>query len=836
MAIVKGNGATFRRTYRATEPPSRPPGRDWRRLLAKIAIWLGGMMLLGYALLWFFFARGLPSEQMLLEYRAPLPTIVRDVDGMPVASFARERRVALSYDEFPPQLVHAFISAEDKTFFTHGGLDYPGIAAAIIHNWRNRGTDKRPRGASTITQQVAKNLLANSDVKISRKIREAILAKRIESAFTKQQIMELYLNGIFLGRNAYGVQAASRAYFAKDVKELDLAQLAFLAILPKAPANYNPDRFNDRAVVRRNWVLGEMMQNGYITAAQRDAARAEPLVAVIPAVARAETALPGNSYIEAVRRDLLDRYGETADDGPYSVYAGGLWVRTSLDSKLQAAAEQALRDGLIRYEGGGAWNGPGTHIDPGPGWQGRLAAANYGTGYANWLSAVVLSKDGGVAQIGFMNGSTGLLPAATAAMPRRGTTTSAYNAMRPGDVIAVKQDGGHWALKSVPVVSGAFVAEDPHTGRVLAMVGGFDARGSAFNRATQAQRQPGSSFKPFVYAAALDHGMTPATMIVDGPFCVFQSAYLGSKCFRNFSGGYAGPRTMRWGVEQSRNLMTVRAAAQTGMTNVVATAKAMGIGTYPAVLAIALGAGETTVSRMVNGYSMLANGGKWLDPTVIDLIQDRNGKTIYRADTRPCPRCNARDWNGGPMPRPPLRTKQVMDPMTAYQVVHILEGVVQRGTATTLRSLNRPLFGKTGTTSGPTNVWFVGGSPDLVAGVYLGYDHPRPLGGRAQGGTVAAPIFKQFAQVAMRDMPIVPFKAAPGIRMVRIDRRSGRRVFGTWPTTDPKAAVIWEAFKPESEPRRTIRREELVNQVLKPTQGPTMRSDSEFLLTQGGIY
>jgi penicillin-binding protein 1A len=836
MAIAKGNEAFFRRTYRAPGPPPRPPRQRWRRRLLIAAGVLVGLFLLGWALLWFFFARGLPSEQMLLQYRAPLPTMVRDVDGMPVASFARERRVALSYQEFPPQLVHAFISAEDKTFFTHGGLDYPGIAAAILHNWRNRGTDRRPRGASTITQQVAKNLLANSDVAISRKIREAILAKRIERAFTKQQIMELYLNGIFLGRNAYGVQAASRAYFAKDVKDLDLAQMAFLAILPKAPANYNPDRFNDRAIERRNWVLGEMTQNGYITAAERDAARAEPLVAVIPAVARSDTDLPGNSFIEAVRRDLLDRYGETADDGPNSVYAGGLWVRTSLDPKLQSAAEQALRDGLVRYEGGGTWNGPGAHIDPGPGWQGRLAAANYGTGYPAWRAAVVLAKQGGNATVGFIDGSIGVLPSWAASMPRRGTAGSAYNLMQPGDVIAVKDDGGHWALKSVPVISGAFVAEDPHTGRVLAMVGGFDARGSAFNRATQALRQPGSSFKPFVYAAALDHGMTPATMIVDGPFCVFQSARLGQKCFRNFSGGYAGPQTMRWGVEQSRNLMTVRAAAQTGMTNVVATARAMGIGDYPAVLAIALGAGETTVSRMVNGYSMLANGGKSLNPTVIDLIQDRNGKTIYRDDTRPCPGCNAPDWNGGPMPRPPLRSKQVMNPMTAYQVVHIMEGVIQRGTATTLRSLNRPLFGKTGTTSGPTNVWFVGGSPDLVGGVYLGYDRPRPLGGRAQGGTVAAPIFKQFAEVAMKDMPVVPFKAAPGIRMVRIDRRSGRRVFGAWPTSDPKAAVIWEAFKPESEPRRTIRREELVNQVLKPMQGPTMRSDSEFLQSQGGIY
>ncbi len=836
MAIAKGSEAFFRRTYRASEPPPRPPGRDWRRLLKIAAISLVGLILLGWFLLWFFFARGLPSEQMLLQYRAPLPTMVRDVDGMPVASFARERRVALSYQEFPPQLIHAFISAEDKTFFTHGGLDYPGIASAILHNWRNRGTDRRPIGASTITQQVAKNLLANTDVAISRKIREAILAKRIERAFTKEQIMELYLNGIFLGRNAYGVQAASRAYFAKDVKDLDLAQMAFLAILPKAPANYNPFRFNDRAVERRNWVLGEMADNGYLTAAQRDAARAEPLVAVIPAVARSETNLPGNFYIEAVRRDLLGHYGETANDGPNSVYAGGLWVRTSLDTRLQTAAEQALRDGLVRYEGGRAWNGPGAKIDPGEGWQGRLAAANYGTGYPAWRAAVVLGMKGGMATIGFIDGTTGILPSWGASMPRRGTDTAAFNMLRPGDVIAVKQNGARWELKSVPLISGAFVAEDPHSGRVLAMVGGFDARGSSFNRATQALRQPGSSFKPFVYASALDHGMTPATMIVDGPFCVSQGSRLGQKCFRNFSGGYAGPQTMRWGVEQSRNLMTVRAAAQTGMKNVVATAKAMGIGDYEPNLAIALGAGDTTVARMVNGYSMLANGGKSLTPTVVDMVQDRNGKTIYRADTRPCPGCNAREWDGGAMPRPPLRSKQVMNPMTAYQVVHIMEGVIQRGTATTLRSLNRPLFGKTGTTSGPTNVWFVGGSQDLVGGVYLGYDRPRPLGGRAQGGTVAAPIFKQFATIAMKDMPVVPFKAAPGIRMVRIDRRSGRRVFGAWPTSDPKAAVIWEGFKPESEPRRTIRKADLVTQMLKPTQGPTMRSDSEFLQSQGGIY
>jgi penicillin-binding protein 1A len=421
-------------------------------------------------------------------------------------------------------------------------------------------------------------------------------------------------------------------------------------------------------------------------------------------------------------------------------------------------------------------------------------------------------------------------------MPKRGVGGTAFGFMKPGDVIVVKQDAGAWSLRNIPAVSGGMVVEDPRSGRILAMQGGFDARGASFNRATQALRQPGSAFKPFVYASALDHGMTPATIIIDGPFCVFQSVRLGSKCFRNFSGGSSGPHTMRWGVEQSRNLMTVRAASQTGMDNVVRTAKVMGVGDYPAVLAISLGAGETTVLKLTNAYAMLANNGKELKPTLIDYVQDRTGKVIFRADTRACEGCNAKDWNGKPMPRPRLKQKQLMDPLTAYQVVHILEGVVQRGTAQTLRDLNRPLFGKTGTTTGPTNVWFVGGSPDLVGGVYLGYDQPRPLGGATQGGTVAAPIFKQFAQKAFKDAPIVPFRAPPGIRMVRIDRASGRKVFGAWPTAEPKAAVIWEAFKPESEPRRTIRKDEIVKRAAASTVQTQGSGEGDFLQREGGIY
>jgi len=805
-----------------TELWQRRAGR-WGMIGALVAI-------AAFVLLWFLFARGLPSTDDLLRYQPPLPTHVRDINGEPIHEFARERRVYLTYEELPPRLVQAFISAEDKTFFTHGGLDYPGIVSAI---WNNLWSPGRPVGASTITQQVAKNLGLGNELSYTRKIREAILAKRLESALTKQQIIELYLNQIFLGRNAYGVQAAARAYFNKDVGNLDLAEIAYLAVLPKAPNNYTPTRHYERAVERRNWVLGQMAENGYISEAERDAARALPLAAVRPS----ETAQSrlGSYFIEEVRRQLIEKYGETAEDGPNSVYAGGLWVRTSIDPVIQKAAENALRDGLVRYDRQRGWRGPADHIEIGDGWPDRLRRLNLPVGYEDWRAAVILSKSGDVATIGLEDGSTGRLPAYAANWPKRNVGGRAFDFLKPGDVIPVKRDGGVYALRQIPEIGGGMVVQDPRTGRVLAMVGGFDSRRSQFNRATQAMRQPGSSFKPFVYSAALDSGMTPATLINDAPFCVYQSALLGRKCFRNFTGGYAGRQTMRWGVEQSRNLMTVRAASETGMEKVVKLAKDVGIGDYLPVLAMSLGAGETTVMKLTNAYAILANGGKALEPTLIDLIQDRHGKIIYRVDTRPCEGCKAANWSGRGMPRPPERKRQAMDPMTAYQMVHIMEGVVQRGTATVLRDLDRPLFGKTGTTSGPTDVWFLGGSPDLVAGVYLGYDKPQNLGGWAQGGTVAAPIFKQMAQVAYKDRPKLEFIAPRGIRMVRIDRKTGRRVFGAWPTDDPKSAVIWEAFKPESEPRRVIRRDPVAAAAEQAANAP-VRSDSDFLQSQGGIY
>lgn len=815
-------------------------GRNWRsnRWFRRAAIVAGAIALL-YLVVWLTVARGLPSADKLLTYQPPLPTMVRGNDGEIVSSYARERRVQLRFVDFPEPLINAFLAAEDKTFWTHGGVDIPGFAGAVVDYVTKFGSGQRAKGGSTITQQVAKNILVGDEYSVTRKLKEIILARRIEGVLTKQQILELYLNEIPLGRQSFGVQAAARAYFNKDVADLQLNEFAFLAILPKAPEKYGRAKFADMAIARRNYVLDQMVKNGWVTAEAVAVARAQPL-GIVPR--RAENYNTDAGYfLEEVRRQLIDKFGEKAEDGPNSVYAGGLWVRTSLDTQLQTASQDALRAGLLRYSGGRAWHGPIATINMADGnWQTQLIAANIGIKYLDWRVGVVLEKHGSGGNIGFADGKTGSL----VGMP---------DAMKPGDVIAVApMNGDTFAVRTVPEVSGGMVVEDPQNGRILAMQGGFDARLGSFNRATQANRQPGSTIKPFVYATALDNGMTPASIVVDGTFCVYQGAALGQKCFRNFNNeGAGGAHTMRWGLEQSRNLMTVRIANDVGMDKVVKTIKNVGIGDYQPFLSMALGAGDTTVLRMVNAYAALANHGRQHDPSMIDFVQDRNGKVIWRADNRPCDGCNMPRWDGRPMPRFKPSGRQAMDQRTAYQVVHMLEGVVVRGTAASLRDLNLPLFGKTGTTSGPTNVWFVGGSPDIIAGVYLGYDQPRSLGGYAQGGRIAAPIFKQMVQATRSRWSDIPFPVPEGVRMVRIDRVSGKRVFGGTPANDePKASVIWEAFKPDSEPRRTVRADEMtakeaILDALRKARaahaGPVASDEAapdegDFVEEQGGIY
>ena len=825
------------------------PAREWFTSNWREKVWfrragwgLGGvfaLLIAGYVAI----LRDLPDAETLLEYEPNLPSVVRGADGEVVHRYERERRVALQFQDFPTQLINAYTSAEDETFWTHNGIDAGGLLGAVFDYVTKIGSGERAVGGSTITQQVAKNILLTNEYSITRKIREMVLATRIESVLTKEEIITLYLNEIPLGRRSFGVQAAARAYFDKDVGDLELHEMAFLAILPKAPETYSRARNAEAAIERRNWTLDQMEDNGHITAAQRDAAKAMPLGLI--SGARTERSADAGYFLEEVRRELIERFGEEAEDGRNSVYAGGLWIRTSLDTELQDAARDALRAALIRYHGNRGWTGPIATLNPGNGdLQGQLDSSNLAISYQDWRIAVVTERAGQSARIAFAAGEPSQL------------TGEVPDALKAGDVIAVSPSGNAWRLRAVPEVSGGFVAQEPSTGRVLAMQGGFDSRLSDFNRASQALRQPGSTIKPFVYAAGLDHGMTPSTLVPDSQYCYYQGANLGEKCFTNFGGSRGGGEyPMRYGLEQSKNLMTVHIAMDTGMDNVLQVFRAAGIepeeGAYEPYPAFALGAGDTTVLRMVNAYSTLVNHGRLNEPTLIDYVQDRDGKVIYRSDNRECTGCNMAEWDGSPMPRLAPRGRQAIDARTAFQIVNMLTGVVQRGTATRLRDLDLPLFGKTGTSSGPTNAWFVGGSPEIVGGTYIGFDQPRNLGGWIQGGNTAVPIFREFVVASRDHWSGRPFVAPAGVRMVRVDRRTGGRVFDAWPTDDPMGSVIWEAFKPDTEPRRSQRRDEidamreLILAQLRRQQGDGAEgeggSDSEtppenFAEEQGGIY
>ena len=763
----------------------------WRQSrLFRLAAMLLGLMLAVWIAVFVWLASDLPEAEALLTYETPLPTVVRGVDGEIVHSYARERRVQLQYADFPEQLIEAYLSAEDKTFFSHGGIDFFGTANAVFDYARKAGTGERAVGGSTITQQVAKNLLLGDEYSVTRKLKEMILAGRIEGVLTKQEILELYLNEIPLGRRSFGVQAAARAYFDKDVGDLELHEMAFLAILPKAPERYGRKGQEQAALERRNFVLGQMEANGFITGSERRAAAAQPLGLVTQ---RRERSVDAGYFLEEVRRELITRFGETAEAGPNSVYAGGLWVRTSLDPEMQIAARDALREGLLRYHGGRAWAGPIATIDVSRGnWASQLQSSPLGISYKDWRVGVVTQRSGPSARIGFADGSEAPL----IGLP---------NALKAGDVIAASPSGNGYAVRTIPEAQGALVVEAAQTGRVLAMQGGFDHRLSDFNRATQAMRQPGSTIKPFVYAAGIDNGMTPSTQVENSRFCYYQGANLGEKCIRGSSS--SGQYPMRFGLEQSQNIMTVQIGMTAGMNNVVQGIEKLGIGKFPAYPSTALGAGETTLVKMVAAYGALANHGRLNPPTVIDFVQDRRGKVLWRADNRDCRGCNMPKWDGQPMPRFGVKGAQAMDARTAFQVMHMLRGAVSRGTATILNPLGLPLFGKTGTTTGPKDVWFIGGTQTMIAGAYVGFDQPRNMGGYAYGGTISAPIIKSLIEKTKAKWSDLPAVAPEGVRMVRIDRRSGKRVFDGWPTDDPKSAIIWEAFKPDTEPERYTRQD-----------------------------
>ena len=751
----------------------------------------------------------LPDYEVLNSYEPPVMTRIHAGNGALISEYAHERRLFIPIQAIPDRVKAAFLSAEDKNFYNHPGIDVYGLGRAILVNAKSFGSGRRPVGASTITQQVAKNFLLSADQTIDRKVKEAILSFRIEQAYSKDKILELYLNEIFFGLNSYGIASAALTYFDKSVTELTIAETAYLASLPKGPSNYHPFRHPDAALERRNWVIDRMVENGYVSKADGEDAKKQPLGV---SVRRTGTYIMASDFFAAeVRRQVIDRYGEK------SLFEGGLSIRTSLDPKLQEYATRTLQDALVNYDQRRGWRGALANIDISGNWGEELAKKNPFYDVPQWQLAVVLSvaKDG--VDIGLQpekDGAGKVLPERTlgriapedmkwaynSGLPGVKNARSPEGVLKEGDVVFVEKvkregenGGSGYKLRQPPKVQGGLVAMDPHTGRVLALAGGFSYAQSEFNRATQAMRQPGSSFKPFVYAAALDNGYTPASVIMDAPIEVVS----GGQVWRpsNYEGESAGPSTLRLGIEKSRNLMTVRLANDMGMDLVAEYAERFGIyDKMLPVLAMSLGSGETTVLRMVSAYSVIANGGKQIKPSLIDRIQDRYGKTIFRHEERGCTECNVPQWENQPEPVLTDNRQQVLDPMTAYQITSMMEGVIKRGTAYGRVKLDRDVAGKTGTTNDEKDAWFVGFTPDLVAGLYIGYDTPTPLGHGMTGGQLAAPVFNTFMNEAVQGTPPTHFLVPEGLTRIAVNRKTGMQAA----PGDPEA--IDEYFKPGTGP------------------------------------
>ncbi|WP_431203009.1 penicillin-binding protein 1A [Bradyrhizobium betae] len=761
-------------------------------------------------LMWHF-SKDLPEYSQLQDYEPPVMTRVHAVDGSLLGEYAKERRLYLPIQAMPKLVINAFLAAEDKNFYEHGGIDYTGMARAGLLLIQNFGSNRRPQGASTITQQVAKNFLLTNEVSFARKIKEALLAMRIEKAYSKDKILELYLNEIYLGLGAYGIAAASLVYFDKSVNELTVAEASYLAALPKAPALLHPVKNHDRAIERRNYVIDRLLENGWIQQADADKARKEPLA--VTSRSNGAHTFAGEYFAEEVRRDIFERYGEK------KLYEGGLSIRTTLDPKIQVMARKAMVTGLVNYDEQQGYRGAMSKLDISGDWGVKLAEIKSLSDISPWRMAVVLETSDQSARIGFqpsreLGGAvskqreTGLITAdgvrwARAAQGK--TPTSVAQVLQPGDVIYAdplySKEGqpveGQYRLRQIPEVSGAMVAMDPWTGRVLAMVGGFSFDQSQFNRATQAYRQPGSTIKPIVYSAALDNGYTPSSVLVDGPIEIDQGQ-AGVWRPDNFSvGKYQGPTTLRNALRLSLNTVTVRLAQDIGMPLIGEYAKRYGVyDELPNYLSYALGTGETTVIRMATAYSMFANGGRRVKPTLIDRIQDRYGHTIFKHDQRECRGCDAPGgWKNQAEPQLIDRREQVLDVLTAYQITSMMEGVVQGGTAGALREVGKPIAGKTGTTSDAKDLWFVGFSSDLVVGLYVGYDKPRSLGRSAQAGHTAAPIARDFMKLALADKPATPFRIPAGIKLVRVDAKTGMRA-----VPGESGRTILEAFKPGTAP------------------------------------
>ena len=756
------------------------------------------------------FGQDLPEHRQLASYEPPVMTRVHAGDGRLLAEYAIQKRVFVPLTAMPKRVLNAFLAAEDKNFYEHIGIDPLGVLRAIIINIKNIGNQRRMVGASTITQQVAKNFLLTNEVSWRRKVKEAILAIRIEKALPKKRILELYLNEIYLGFGAYGVAAAALNYFDKSLDQLSIEETAFLAALPKAPNNYHPHKKHKAALIRRNWVIERMALAGFIAREQAELAKTKQLTVY----SRSETQfVQAPFFAEDVRRKLADQYGEEG------LYKGGLSVRTTLDPMLQEIANKTLRGGLIAYDRRHGWRGPLAALPadarlnlPGD-WKREIASIARPKGLNGWKMAAVLAMQADYAQIGLEDGTEGRIPlrelywarAWMKGQKRGAKVKRPSDVLKVGDLVAVElittddkgelYPEGFYGLRQIPDINGGLVAIDPHTGRVLAMAGGYSYELSQFNRVMQARRQPGSAFKPFVYLAALDSGFTPSTLILDAPFVIDQGRGLPKWRPANYAKKFFGPSTMRLGIEKSRNLMTVRLAQTIGMDKVAEYARRFGIvDNMPEILSMALGAGETTLMRITAGYAMLVNGGKQITPTLIDRIQDRHGRTVFRHDDRKCVRCRARFWEDQRTPEVPDIRKQLTNPSSAFQIVGMLEGVVERGTGRRIKAVGKPLGGKTGTTNLERDTWFIGFSPDLAVGVFAAFDTPLPLGRRETGSSVSAPIFRDFMAAALAEKPSIPFRIPPGVRMVRINARTGKLA------REGDKNIILEAFKPGTEP------------------------------------
>jgi penicillin-binding protein 1A len=756
--------------------------------------WLFFLLLLGGAVgtggvfyLLYHYGSGLPDYRQLANYEPPVVTRLYASDGRLLTEYAKQKRVFVPIHAIPQRVIKAFLSAEDKNFYQHPGLDFFGIARAMIANVEHVRSGRRPVGASTITQQVAKNFLLTNEVSLERKVKEAILAMRMEKTFSKDKILELYLNEIYLGGGSYGVAAAAMDYFNKSLDDLSVAEMAYLAALPKAPNNYHPVRNHDEALGRRNWVLDRMQEDGVITAAEAKAARQENIAT---RQRDDETYVNAEYFAEEVRRELVKQYGEA------NAYQGGLTVRTTLEPRLQEIATRVLRAGLIRYDMARGWHGTLATVGNMQQWQAGLKAIQKPKGAGDWQLAAIIALEKNHAVIGLDNGQLGRI--------QKDNLSPARGQLRVGHVVLVTPEldeknqvaAGKFLLRQIPKIQGGIVAMEPQSGRVLAMTGGFSHDISVYNRATQALRQPGSAFKPFVYLAAMEQGFAPNSLILDSPVSYDMGRGQGTWSPGNYKDDYLGPTTVRQAIEKSRNVVTVRTADYIGADKISEIAGRFGITEHmPRQLAMALGAGETTVLRMTGAYAAVINGGRKVLPTVIERVQDRNGKSIFRHDTRGCDGCANNRWDDGMAVPDILDDRQYLThPWHAYQLVNILQGVIERGTATALKALGRPIAGKTGTTNDSRDVWFVGGSPDLVVGVYLGFDQPASLGEKATGGALAVPVFKEFMEAALEGVPAKPFPVPAGVTLVPVNPRTGERVSAM------DEAAVWESFIPGTEP------------------------------------